>query len=451
MSNKLTAVLAAGIISMTMNVKADSNHFEGPSFLAESLQRWDTGDYKHWKIKKASKLAQGYTGNDFSHGWCTDFINYALIKTGQFDHVKIATGFVDADSPEIMRGRHYLEQNNPNVSTQKKSDGPISFKPGDVVMLDWDGQADEDKPGKGIDHVTMFVGMADQAGYGWFIGGNQNGTVQPKMYALDTVTYNTRIEDKGLSSARFFSDINNVIKLDSDSTWTHSGTTYADKGLLLEGGYNYGKTKDGFKGTNTKGFKVDWNKDLWQEHGLNIQRFDNGTNTIYINTDKSLVGYKDFIVTQDYIDDYSDAISQAVINKSGQWASNLHERMAFVLPDTKYWWSRVFKKAKVMTDAQLQTTKELVKTIDSWGYADKGYGLKWEHRASVALKAVNKADKEHAIHNKDLYTEEGRNEVGVWSDIVTDSVLSDGLLMHDFGLQLQSMVNTINSPIGELN
>ena len=90
------------------------------------------------------------------------------------------------------------------------------FPIGSVAALDW--QSTPKTWGNlGVDHVSTFMGVAGD-GYGWFLGGNQSGRLQPKLYQLEDATFISKFNDTGSSDIQYFAKIGEMseIKLEGE-------------------------------------------------------------------------------------------------------------------------------------------------------------------------------------------------------------------------------------------
>ena len=449
---KLKATIAALLISTSM-VQAE----ESQAYFAEAVNLWDNVYFSNKQIKYEAKSAYipDITWNEaIKGGWCNELVHYVMKKTGQLDDIVDGTTVWAEEAVNgqlTLRGRHLVDLRNDNVTTQHKSDGKIKLKAGDLVLLDWDGSPNYNLGSYGIDHVTMYMGPSTKKGWSWFLGGNQNGHLQPKLYEDSDVTFASRVksDNEGTSNSRYFAEIDDgyirVSELEVDtSDWS------LKNGLELEETDIIGKKfNNGFKGNNQFGMS---NKMAWDLYGLQIQEFvhEDSNKNVYVQTSQELHAHNELIVTQEYKDTFSATIAD-VIRDNSSHPDTMQEKLRWVDYDTQHWARNVWKQLKAMKKNTGQGDnpnfyKHYIKVMNDFGLTDTAESFEKTHRYAGAIHAVKEANQEDNLHGAYQNTVQGFYRLEDWSDIVVDDLLDHGFVMDDYNLH-QKAIGSLFTPV----
>ena len=246
-------------------------------------------------MKNTSAAAQDAGTPSFSWGWCNEAVVYGFETAGMFqDDVRITpTG-----GHSTMRGRDFTSVRNNNVDESwnrldyDSDEIPWEDIPvGSVVMLDYsasnqlqsfgsnglewvDPVVPTWQPAMGIQHTTTFLGLSDQEGYGWFLGGNQSKMLVPKEYQLSDATFISHFEDTGSYEDSTYVNWGKLDTLELTGNWKEE-----DFSPNINGGDWKGNTGNGPGGA--------WNHDP----EINIQKFqkDGTDEEIFIIGDQDVV------------------------------------------------------------------------------------------------------------------------------------------------------------------
>ena len=447
---KLKALLAATVMATSAHA------YEAQPYFAEAVNLWDNVYFSNKQIKYDAKSAYipEITWNEaIKGGWCNELVHYVMNKTGQLDDIVDGTTVWAEEAVNgqlTLRGRHLVDLRNDNVTTQHKSDGKIKLKAGDMVLLDWDGSPNYNLGSYGIDHVSLYLGPATKKGWSWFLGGNQNGHLQPKLYEDKAVTFASRVksDNVGESDSRYFADIDDgyirIEKLEvNTSDWSLKNTYEIEETDILGKKFN-----NGFKGNNQFGMS---NKLAWDLYGLQIQEITNDAGkNLYVQTDKELHAHGELIVTQEYKDMFSETIAD-VIRENSNEPDKLKEKLVWVDYNTPSWNRKVWKQLRAMnkTDANGDNPnfyRHYMKLMNDFGMNNLADGFKKHHRYAGALHAVKEASAEDNLKGAFQDTYEGFNRLEAWSDDVVDDLLDHGFVMDDYKLH-QKVIGTLFTPV----
>ena len=427
---------------------------ESTSWFAETFKMWDEEYYSNKEIMKVSGAAQNYYGKPgpkgWKHGWCNDLVVWGMVQSGTFDTVKM-----DVGSLNTMRGRHFTDVYNVKVESWEKGQDPAldwtKIQVGTVVSFDWNGgHVNHEAADLGIDHTSMFMGLVkDKPGYGWFMGGNQNTVLQPKMYKLSAVTFVNKIVDEGYSDTRYFKGIDDgIIFQDNFQFWIPDGST--DNGMdMITDNVMGTKWQNGFYGENQFVGSTNYNDenyDLWQEYGLQVQKFSNGTDTYYVETDKELHVHAGFIVTQEYKDQFSSDIAY-IVSDGVTYANNVKKRTRWAnTTDADWKWKYKFieKHYKKNTNPKLYAIYEshFAKILGEDHIQTQHIAR--GHRYVAAAAAVKAADTSNPIADKNLNTDAGQDALEAWADVVVDNVLDYGVAAEEYGIAKTMTIKMAN-------
>ena len=298
---------------------------ESTAWFGELVHKWETSYKKsnRQELTDGSYNAQGIdgTGHRPSHGWCNEAVVWAMDHVDVFDQAQI-----DAGSLNTMRGRHWTSVNNDNVvetfnhnETFNWDDVPI----GTVTLHDF--QSNPTTTGSlGIDHVSTFMGKVNDE-WGWFLGGNQNGKLQPKLYKLSDVTFaSTFSQQDHTADKHYYDNVEEMarIKLE-DGEWSKTNNI----------GWSWGKNTDA-KYTNGGPATSWWMSKQWNQLGPNIQKFQSGENVVYIQTDDAMEVYENQVIRS--IDYYDHVEINEMKNHIGEF--QMFDRN--IQRDYKWWSSR---------------------------------------------------------------------------------------------------------------
>ena len=234
MNKVLTIMLAGTMLSSVAH--ADTGVKEAEAYFGELLHKWETTSKSTWNgfnstteqniVRDAAEAQNTYKNpND---GWCNEAVVWAMNNVGMFEDNVFKT-------PEwgnnTMRGRDFTSHYNNKVESHYNHNDTFSWDDvpiGAVALLNTNGSPNKTWGDLGINHTTTFMGVIEGTDYGWFLGGNQSGRLQPKMYRLADMTYASTFNDDDADvNKHVYHNIEEYAEIDlEDGSWTiiHSPT-----------------------------------------------------------------------------------------------------------------------------------------------------------------------------------------------------------------------------------
>ena len=386
---------------------------ESTAWFGELVHKWETTtkDDKaavRQEITDGAYNAQGIEGEGHhaSYGWCNEAVVWAMDKVDMFDNVE-----VDHPGFSQMRGRHFSTHYNDKVTQSFNHDDTFNWDNvpiGTVALMDWASNP-SDYGNLGLDHTTTFMGKLDDD-WGWFLGGNQSGRLQPKLYRLDQMTHGSTFNEQGADVKKhYYDNVEEMARIKvEDGTWTKSNVS----------GWGWGT-----KHTLPKWYGFTYSSLMskqWNQHKIPIQKFENGDNVVYVQTNDAMEVYEGQIIrTHDYYDHVEINDMKNHIGQFGMYSTKIQR-------DFKWWDSRTNQDSQTFRSNhengsqwhdRVYTAKAIREALDTQVDRTINSSLSTANRdignAAMqfvdALNGVGEAREEHYDYTlaRELYTEYG--------------------------------------------